>query len=196
MLAGLDEYYYNNRDLRLLLDLLAVRSGCADSLRVLALFDKGLSKKFKAGDLDLSFLEFHKRKAEINIWNVEGKITQKEDENKTYDISVKFSSAPAIKEIVSRLKDVTWMYTVEIQPPTLKSSVKPAERMDKDHNNGMHEEGKDGTEMTELTQPKSNLMGAILEDLDTSTEYSISVSTIVNGRTLAQRSERIKPKKQ
>ena len=200
LLRGLDNYYYNNKDLRLLLDLLSERSGCAASLRVLALFDKELSLKFKPGDLDISFRDFHQQKAEVNIWNAEGKITQEEKASKTYDINVKFPAAPAMDEIISRIRavtSVTCMYTVEILPPTPRSSVKPVtvdNTMAQDAINGVCEEGKDGTEAIKLTTSTPKLMNVVLEGLDTSTEYCICVSTVVNGRTLAQRSERIKPK--
>ena len=202
LLRGLDNYYYNNKDLRLLLDLLSERSGYAASLRVLALFDKELSLKFKPGDLDISFKDFRQRKAEINIWNQEGKITQEENESKTYDINVKFLAAPAMDEIISRIKtitSVTCMYTVEILPPTPRSSVKPVtvdNIMAQDDINDMREEGKGGTEAIKLTTSTSKLLNVVLEGLDTSTEYCICVSTVVNGRSLAQRSERIKPKVQ
>ena len=182
LLRGLDNYYYNNKDLRLLLDLLSERSGCAASLRVLALFDKELSLKFKPGDLDISFRDFHQRKAEINIWNAEGKITQEEKESKTYDINVKFPAAPAMDEIISRIKtvtSVTCMYTVEIQPPTPRSSVKPVTVDNIMSEDDVREGGKDGTEAIRLTTSTSKLLNVALEGLDTSTEYCICVSTIV-----------------
>ncbi len=40
LLGGLYDVYYNNWDLKLLLDLLAASSGIAPCLRVLCLFDK------------------------------------------------------------------------------------------------------------------------------------------------------------
>jgi hypothetical protein len=45
LLGGLYDLYYNNRDLKLLLDLLAQSSGIAPSIRVLSLFDCGFRQK-------------------------------------------------------------------------------------------------------------------------------------------------------
>ena len=68
------------------------------------------------------------------------------------------------------------------------------EDINQDDINDMREEGKNGTEVIKLTTSTPKLLNVVLEGLDTSTEYWICVSTVVNGRTLAQRSERIKPK--
>ena len=40
LLGGFYEIYYNNKDLRLLLDLLATSSGVAPAISVMTLFDK------------------------------------------------------------------------------------------------------------------------------------------------------------
>ena len=118
-----------------------------------------------------------------------------------YDIRVTFSGAPAMTEIVSRMKDTTWMYTVEILPPTSKSSVKPVCMIDCQEDcmtdndiNHVYEEDNTEREMTKLTISPSKRMHVTLEGLDIFTEYSICVSTIVNGRRVAQRSKRIEPK--
>merc|ERR1719370_1670306 len=47
LLGDLYDIYYNNRDLRLLLDLLATSSGVAPAISVMTLFDKGFREAIK-----------------------------------------------------------------------------------------------------------------------------------------------------
>ena len=60
--------------------------------------------------------------------------------------------------------------------------------------NHVDEEGRTERETTKLNIAPSKRMHVTLESLDIFTEYSICVSTIVNGRKVAQRSKRIEPK--
>ena len=69
--AGLDKYYFKNRDFKLLLDLLATNYGTMTSLRLLAMVDKGFGEKFKPSDLKFAQPHYHERKTEINIANEE-----------------------------------------------------------------------------------------------------------------------------
>ena len=62
LLGDLYNVYYNNRDLRLLLDLLATSSGIAASFRIMALFDKNLRIKTVPGDLKIALLNYHDTK--------------------------------------------------------------------------------------------------------------------------------------
>ena len=121
-LDEMDKYYYNNKDLKLLLDLLATNSGVVTSLRVLALFDKSLREKCKPGDLTFSKPHYHERKTETNIANEEG-VTERIDKTKVYDIGLRFSDAPASNQIFAFLKSSTCLYTIEILPPTPNFSV-------------------------------------------------------------------------
>ena len=59
LLGDLQTLYYNNRDLKLLLDLLAESSGVATSLRVLALFDNNLRFKTEPSNLKVSMVNYH-----------------------------------------------------------------------------------------------------------------------------------------
>ena len=53
LLGEIHDIYYENRDLRLLLDLLSVTSGLAPPLRVLALLDKQFRKQCKPDIISL-----------------------------------------------------------------------------------------------------------------------------------------------
>jgi len=119
LLGDLYHVYYNNRDLKLLLDLLAESSGVAPSIRILSLFDK----KFRA-------------QAEPKNLRVE-----RQGANA---VLVEFEDAPTLKEIFAHIKQVEvamlypgsgWLhltlavssqtaciYTVELRPPTPQSS--------------------------------------------------------------------------
>ena len=51
LLGDLYDVYYNSRDLKLLLDLLAASSGIAPCLRILCLFDKNMRKMVEVSNL-------------------------------------------------------------------------------------------------------------------------------------------------
>merc|ERR1712168_812516 len=51
VLGDLDDIYYGNKDLNLLLNLLAESSGVASSLKVLALFDNNFRSQMQANNL-------------------------------------------------------------------------------------------------------------------------------------------------
>ena len=120
----LDKYYYNNRDLHLLLDLLANTSGVETSLCVLALFDNTLGEKCKPGDLKFTKPYYHERETETNIANEDG-VTERIDKTKVYDIGLMFADCPAMNELFSLMKNVICIYTVEVLPPTASFSVEP-----------------------------------------------------------------------
>ena len=181
-----------------MLDLLAESSGVATSLRVLALFDKNLRFKTEPSNLKVSMVNYHDAIEEGE---------EKEDETKhqVYDVDVEFEEAKAVKELFSRIKNVACVYTVEINPSTARSSIKSV-KVNQSYadvvagRNG----GKDaGIEMQPLTtiqnvtpehSAKESRMKVPLYDLEPTKEYVIRVCTIVNGKTISRRSEKIKPK--
>ncbi len=81
LLGDLHSVYYRNRDLKLLLDLLAESSGIAPSIRVMSLFDRG----FRAG-AEVTALEVARRG--------EG------------EAEVSFRDAPTLVDIFSRIEQV------------------------------------------------------------------------------------------
>ena len=121
--GDLDKYYYQNRDLKLLLDLLATNYGAMASIRILALFDKDFGKKCKPGDLIFAKPYYHEREAEINIANEDG-VKERINKTKVYDIDLKFSDAPVMDEVFMFFKKYNCFYTIEILPPTPNFCVK------------------------------------------------------------------------
>jgi hypothetical protein len=97
LLGDLYDVYYNNRDLKLLLDLLATSSGIAPCLRILCLFDRNLRRMSEVEGLRVT-----------KVFN--------EDTNRT-DAIVKFDDPLAMNEIYSKIPDCHCIYTVEIVPP-------------------------------------------------------------------------------
>ena len=204
LLGDLYNVYYNNRDLKLLLDLLATSSGIATSLRVMALFDKTLRFKSEPSDLKVSLVQYHDTHLEYeNVASEEGGIQESTERSKVYDVEVEFGDARAMKELFSQIKKVACVYTVEINPPTARSSIKAVKvgQSYADVVKGSFDGS--GVEMQPLTtiqQTSSNQTGkdstmkVCLYDLEPSKEYMIRVCTIVNGKTISRRTERIKPK--
>ena len=116
-LGELNEYYYKNRDLRLLLDLLSEASDVATSLRILALFDHTFRQKCKPGNLKFANPRYYKRKTELNIFN-ENDDQEEFQTTNVFDIELNFIDAPMVNEIFFDMDNVTCIYTVElILPP-------------------------------------------------------------------------------
>ena len=195
--GGLTKYYFNNKDLRLLLDLLAESHGPATSLRVLALFDTELNLSFKAGDIKLKQSLKYKREDSKNVAIDDGE-TFVQEEVEVYDLQVSFKNATAKEEMLKHMNEMSFMYTIEIFPPTKKCSVIPVtfETQSKKQSNvlevDMVEKGdkdKIGIRLTELENEKT------LKELEVTKEYTIRVNTVVNGKTLASKIESFGPLK-
>ena len=199
LLGDLYTVYYNNKDLKLLLDLLATSSGIATSLRVLALFDKNLRFKSEPSDLRVSLVSYHDTVEESDTTiNEEGQITG----TKVYDVDVEFGDAKAFKELFSQIKKAAFVYTVEINPPTARSSIKAIKPF-VEVPTGVENGADVGVEMQPLTtiqnvtpehRPTASRMKVSLYDLDPRLEYSIRVCTIVNGKTISRKTEKLKSK--
>ena len=208
LLGDLYNVYYNNRDLKLLLDLLSTSSGIATSLRILALFDKNLRFKSEPSDLKVSLVNYHESNiGHENIASEEGGIEHDEEKQKVYDVDVEFGDAKAVKDLFSQIKKASCVYTVEINPPTTRSSIKAVKvgRSYADVVAGRNGGGDVGVEMQPLTTIQNvspehtdnkSRMKVTLYDLEPCKEYVIRVCTIVNGKTISRRTEKIKPKKQ
>jgi len=96
LLGDLYDVYYNSRDLKLLLDLLAASSGIAPCLRILCLFDKNMRKMVEVSNLKVE-----------HYYN---------EEKKRTDAIVTFEDPEAVKDFFSSMKDVTCTFSVEISP--------------------------------------------------------------------------------
>ena len=170
--AGLGELYclyYNNRDLKLLLNLLTCSSGLAPSIRILSLFDADFRAKSEVRNLSVN----------------------RSDSGET--VKVEFADAVSVAEIFSQAKEVAFIYTVEILPATPKSSVAIFNPGAGDsHGHGVTNATGD-TEMQPLNNGKAKSTEFV--GLDPDKEYSIVISTVADGRTIARKREIIKPKK-
>ena len=94
---GLYSVYYNNKDTKLLLDLLASSSGIAPCLKLLCLFDKNLKQNVKVRNLSATL--------------------QDPDSDGYRDVVVKFENPKAVEEIFSHIPKSLCTYAVEISPP-------------------------------------------------------------------------------
>ena len=107
-------------------------------------------------------------------------------------VIVEFADAVSVADIFSRVKEVAFIYTVEILPPTPKSSVavfKPGICHSLSLKTLFAAEDTDMLLLNDLMPKSTEFVG-----LDPTKEYSIVISTIANGRTIARRRGNIKPK--
>ena len=191
--GGLTKYYYENPDLRLLLDLLSVSHGPAASLRVLALFDTEFNKELKVPDITFPNLppKIEKRVTSKNQITFDGK-TCVELEEERYDLDIKFEHAPANETLFTHMRDMFFIYTIELSPPTTKTSIIPVSN---DSNTKDSHVVELEVNSRRSTSGKWKTAGErhILEDLDPTKEYTVQVNTVVNGITLAKRKESFGP---
>jgi len=164
LLGDLYHIYYNNRDLRLLLGLLATSSGIAPAIAIIALFDKPFQNATKPTILNVNV------SSEMGIARVEFQ------EPKT-----------GVRAALHRTRGVHLMYVAEIVPPT-DTAVKAFELEEKKNGKGKIK-GKEGSDIdvTEVVVQAATFTG-LKPDVD----YKMKVSTVVNGRTISQVSQEIK----
>ena len=183
------------------MDLLAESNGPATSLRVLSLFDTEFNDSFKPKDIVLKKVEQYKRQSSSNVV-LEGDEMFEPQKVDVYDLKISFKNASAKDTILKEMKNLTFMYTIELLPPTSKTSVIPvtcedeekkrniapidlAEKGDNDITNGMPLKEKEG----------ANCKDHLIEALDVSKEYQIRVNTILNGKPVASITESFGPLK-
>jgi len=160
ILGDLYDIYYNNRDLRLLLDLLATSSGVAPAIAIMTLFDKDFREAMKPK------IKYVVVSRELGIAEVQFQ------EPKT-----------GVRAALADIRGVHLMYIAEISPPA-KSAVEAFE------SKYVPEEGEtnDDIEMAPLC---GFIQRACFHGLNKDVQYTIKVSTVVNGRTICQVSEDI-----
>ena len=169
--------------MRLLLDLLAECHGPATSLRVLALFDKEFNKELMVPDITFPNLppKIEKRKTTKNLIGLE-ETTCIEQYEERYDMEITFKPAPAEYTLFHYMKNMVFIYTIELSPSTTKTSIIPIANL------GDKTLELDGTfGKTSSTSGKWKQVGEshLLENLDPAKEYTVQVNTVVNGITLA-----------
>ena len=154
LLGELYHVYYNNRDLKLLLNLLTCSSGIAPSIRILSLFDADFRAKSEVRNLSVNRSESGEA------------------------VNVDFEDAVSVANIFSQIKEVAFIYTVEILPPTPKSSV-TVFTPGTGHGHSIKTNGSGDTEMQlldDLKKKSTEFLG-----LDPTKEYSIIISTVAKG---------------
>ena len=179
---GLTKYYYEHSDLRLLLNLWAESHSLATSLKVLALFDPQFNKDLKVPDINFPNLppKKAKRTGLKSICIDDGGVFEHQVVE-IYNLDVSFDHAPANDGILAEIKkNIPFMYTVEIFPSTKKTSIivvdvplhlqKPSTQKYDD---------------IEMENIRDNAGNVTLEELELSKEYTISINTVVDGKTLA-----------
>ena len=121
----MENIYFDNRDMKLLLDLLSTCSGIEQALRILVLFDSKLKSYFCPGDLkfiDQSYHAYHPVN-EINISTDAGVLEDSCTKKLVYDVSVEFSEAKIMTNFLKNIPDLVTIYTVEIYPRTPRSTI-------------------------------------------------------------------------
>ena len=98
--TDLHDLYFNNTDIKLLLDLYASTSGIAPGLRLLGLFDNEFGKLMKVRDL----------KVVTEVKNSDS------DEDDQIDAIVTFKDAAFIKESIVKKLSANYVHSVEVSP--------------------------------------------------------------------------------
>ena len=124
----MENIYFNNRDIKLLLDLLATCSGIEQSLRILVLFDSNLKSYFCPGDLEFVHETFHAYVPinEVNISTISGIQEEACQMKIVYDVSIEFSESIIMANLLNNVDDLVGIYTVEIYPRTPRSTIHKA----------------------------------------------------------------------
>ena len=117
----LNNYYYQQKDLRLLLNLLAETSGVFIPLRIMALFDEKIHKLFEVRQIRVTIKKSEQKQDDHT--------QTKEDDLKGYELVLSFKRPLATNGMLKRMKrfmDVDCEYLTEIFPsiPTLQKSTK------------------------------------------------------------------------
>lgn len=164
LLGDLYDIYYNNRDLRLLLDLLATSSGVAPAISVMTLFDKGFREAIRpkikrivaSRQLGIAEVQFQEPKS-------------------------------GVRACLAGLPGVHLTYVAEIIPPAA-TAVEAFESKyveeGKDNKGFISFDGK--TKDIEFGMLKGHIQRACFEGLKKDVDYSVKVSTVVNGKTISE----------
>ena len=166
------KYYYDNHDLKLILDLLAESHGATTCLRVLALFDSEFNEELVVPDIIFPSMPKFK-----SVNTTEQMMNNKERQVRCYDLPLKFRDAPFKAGMLRFMEVKTFSYIISLYPPT--KSTSSYEIMAK--TKYIQKEG-------EIEKSPQEYF-CMLEDLDISKEYVIRIDTNLNGKELGNRTE-------
>ena len=138
-----------------------------------------------------------------NHVTIEKTVGESTDET-CYDVKVSFEHAEAVRDIFTNRNDFTHLYTIEISPPAEGSPQVTSIRIGSDGKAKMgpsvftddyiHEDEEDGVdgENVALKMERSSKMSVPLEGLSKDVDYIVRVSTVINGHTVAKKTEKLK----
>jgi len=162
LLGELYHIYYDNRDLRLLLDLLAASSGIAPAISIMTLFDKKFREATKPEIL------------QVNISSDLG-LARVEFQEPTTGVRAALSKTPGVHLV----------YVAEICPPA-DTAVEAFEFIPEKLT---HKTG----DMEMMNLKDVHVQPATFTGLKEDVEYTIKVSTVVNGMTISQVTRELRP---
>eukprot|EP00092_Neocalanus_flemingeri_P026006 GFUD01028186.1.p1 GENE.GFUD01028186.1~~GFUD01028186.1.p1 ORF type:complete len:488 (+),score=99.87 GFUD01028186.1:471-1934(+) len=167
LMGDLYDIYYNNIDLRLLLELLTTSSGVAPAIAMMTLFDKGFREAMKP------------------------KIKQIVASRELGIAEVQFQEPKSgVRACLADLPGVHLMYVAEIIPPAATAVEAFESKYILDGPGGVEngsfshlEEAKSDLETGKL---RGHIQRACFEGLKKDVDYSMKISTVVNGRTISE----------
>jgi len=169
VLGDLYDIYYNNRDLRMLLDLLATSSGVAPAIAIMTLFDK-------------NFRDAMKPKIRYVIASRDQGIAE-----------VQFQEPKSgVRAALTDIHGVHLMYVAEIVPPA-ETAVEAFESKfvpDEECNENEKAANNCGGDI-EMAPLKGFIQRASFSGLKKEGKYTIKIRTVVNGKTICSTSEDI-----
>ena len=161
-LESLNALYYNNRDLKLLFDLLAQSSGVSLSIKILSLFDKQFRQKFQP-----NLLKFNKD-------CINNKCVLQVEEQESY------------KTMSSLINKGAVVYTIELLPPVSKCPVATL-TFNKDKVNVFNAQLRSFQISIICYLFQDVCKEVVFEDIDASITYKIRVTTNMNGKAVARK---------
>ena len=177
------KYYYDNQDLRLLLDMLDVSHGSATCFRVLALFDSEFNDELVVPDIIFPSPPKMRKLNTTDTVTTDIELKVNEKNLKNYDLEIKFQDAPSKDGILKFLNGSTFQYVISLYPTTKRTSIITLSVISETQQSV-------GCENDVMPQTESlPEYSCMLEDLDVSTEYIIRINTVVNGKVLGHITE-------
>ena len=173
LLGEMNEIYYENYDLRLLLDLLAATTGLSTPLRVLSLLDRNFRNNYKPRIISFE------RVAEI-----------REGEG---DLRVEIAESDLARSVFARMSNLTCLYTLKITPRTDKSNLEVVffdqeEKIDHSSNILDYFRRNKVDEDSEVV-PSQHV---VFSGADPNISYTVKVTLILNGQAVAVSQKSVK----
>merc|ERR1719154_219635 len=156
--------YYNNVDLRLLLELLTTSSGVAPAIAMMTLFDKGFRDAMKpkikhivaSKELGIAEVQFQEPKSGVRAY-------------------------------LASLPGVHLMYVAEIIPPAATAvEAFESKYVEEENDNKAFAATENGKNDIEFGMLRGHIQRACFEGLKKDVDYSVKVSTIVNGKAISE----------